>query len=637
MARGDDLVLKVSADTSTVAAGLKPMTTALDSIGAEADDATKSLERLESEVSDLGHKRVEIDVRQEALDKARARVDALRDEIAQGVVLDMDTRAAQRELSTLEKTIKQVLSRPPTVVEVDTADAEADVDRLAADIAEVHDKTVHLDVDVDREGVKGVEALREGVRETTTSITDLGSGLSGLSVLALAAIPALADLNETLEDMRVRNAEAGRANSGLLRSASAVTSFIGGPWGLALVAGGSLLAAFAQNQLEAEQASQQFTESINFQTGALDENNRKLVAKQLQDRGILETAEQLGLSTEDLTSAILGSEDAYSRLMARRQAVIEQSRVNGVADKQTLESLNSILNAQLEMGSALGTTATAQDLMGRAVGTTGKAVEAQAGAVEETTGVWRSFSEQLDTAHTELDGLIASLDGLNARLGDSRAAQGAYEESVSDLNEALAKSTHTLDLSKAAGRANDELIRQQAANIVALRDARLRDAAATGESTDKILAEYGKQRDALDRTATKLGGNTKFAQTYVDTLLAAPDEVSTEVEVLGIEEGEKKINKMARDRETSIDVEVNLNTNLARFNRLPQRVRDAISGNGSVNLDVAAQSSAAPAPSTVFMSPRLYLDSRPIRAALRGDVETVVSSTLATTTGRRRM
>jgi predicted nucleic acid-binding Zn-ribbon protein len=642
MARGDDLVLKVSADTSTVAAGLKPMTTALDAIEAEATSATKGLERLEAEVDDLGHKRVDIDVRQEAIDKARARVDALRDEIAEGIVLDVDTRAAQRELSTLERTIKTVLAFPPAEVNVDTERAEANVEELDADLKGLHDRKVEVNVDVNKEGVKGVEALREGVRETSTSVTQLGTGLTGMSILALAAIPALADLNETLDDMKTRNAEAGRESGRLLRSTSAVTSFIGGPWGLALVAGASLLAAFASKQDEAEEATKQFREALDLQAGAFDRNNRALVVKQLQEAGALDVAEKFGVNIDELVTRILQQKDATDLLAQSSTFASAQQDLFHDKNTDAADSVSTLVNAIGTTTTEVGKAEYSQLQLGRALLSVNDATDAQGAAMNQTTGVWQHFNTELDAAQSNLDALVNSLDGLNAALGDTRAAQAAQARTTEDLNKALKENKHTLDLATDAGRTNDALIREQAANIVKVRDARLKDAAASGESTDDIIADYGKQRKSLDDTATKLGGNTKFAQDYVDTLLATPEDIESQVKVTGINAAESAINHVARDREAAIDVEVNLNTNYARFNRLPKRVQDAISGNGSINLNVNAASSApvAPAPSvvpSVFLSPRLYLDSRPIRAALKGDVESVVSSTVAATSHRGRL
>jgi len=127
MARGDDLILKISADTSAVASGLAPMNDALDTLDANAHEASDQLSKLDKmNVSPT----VDVDIRDEAIAKARQDIERLRDDVAHGVEMGLDTRAAQREISSLQSAIKKLTSEPETVeIDVDV-DKEAMADAL---------------------------------------------------------------------------------------------------------------------------------------------------------------------------------------------------------------------------------------------------------------------------------------------------------------------------------------------------------------------------------------------------------------------------------------------------------------------------------------------------------------------------
>src|SRR4029079_8141885 len=235
MAKGDDLILRVTADTSNVAAGLKPMTNALDALGHNAEAA-------EADLKALSGMKVAPDVRTEAIDKARADINRLRDEVAHGVTMGLDTRAAQREISQLESAVRRLADKPETV-EVD----------------------VHVDKEAMADALEGVDSLREGALGLGEAIGSVDGTLTGFANIARETVPALADLNQTMGALRLRNEAAGRSFARLGRAVSAVTGVMAGPWGLAIAAGVGLLSGWASSQDSAADATDDFTDSINYQ------------------------------------------------------------------------------------------------------------------------------------------------------------------------------------------------------------------------------------------------------------------------------------------------------------------------------------------------------------------------------------
>ena len=202
MAAGSEaLVLKVSADTSEVASGLAPMTKALDTLAHEADAAADELRQLDAVD-------VKLSVRDEALAKARSDIERLRNEIAHGITMGLDTKGAQRELSQLESAVRKLADKPERV------EMEVEVDKEALATA-----------------VEGVDSLREGALGLGEAVGALDGTLVSFGQVMRETVPALADLNQTMAAMKLRNEAAGRSFGVLGRSVSAVTGVMAGPWG----------------------------------------------------------------------------------------------------------------------------------------------------------------------------------------------------------------------------------------------------------------------------------------------------------------------------------------------------------------------------------------------------------------------
>lgn len=99
----------------------------------------------------------------------------------------------------------------------------------------------------------------------------------------------------------------------------AVTGFLGGPWGIALAAGAVGVGAFAKSQADAKANVDALRGSLNQQTGALTGNTRAMLAKSLEDEGVLQKARDLGLNLKTVTDAAAGNTKAMATLKAEQQ------------------------------------------------------------------------------------------------------------------------------------------------------------------------------------------------------------------------------------------------------------------------------------------------------------------------------
>ena len=604
------ITIQVATDTSKVASGFAPLEAALKDIVTEAEQTEEALE-------DLSDVEIKFDIREQALQRARQDIERLRDQIAKDVVLGVDTKVAERRVSALSSTIRQLDQKKVTV--------EIDVETEGID-----------------KGVSGMEALRSGTAETANSLGSLGTGLQGVSGFALSAQFALADLSETLADVAERNRQAGIETSRFSKGLGAVAGFAAGPWGIALTAGIALLGVFGASQSDADDAMQAFTDGLDRQAGALDENNRRLAASALEASGALEEAEKLGLSTENLVTALLNGKDARDLWNeSLKEGVIAETAVTG-AGAQSLTKVQALISAYREASDAGSENIEKDRRIAAAMGETGEAAEQTAKQVEDAIDPWDEYRDTIDDARSKLDGLVDSLDIFSGRVGASKEALADYHKQQRELNEALAAGATGMNVATEAGAKNDQMIRDQAENIADLATARLKDADSSGESSDQILSDYAKQRESLIVMADKLGLSGAEAKKYVDNLLKTPDELKTNVELNGADKAIDTMEEVSKTRYADVYAQVKLDE--ASLNQAISRMHDAMSTRGvTVQGPFGGPAPFAVAPSgpqvnpLTIMQPRIYLDSQSIGYAMRPAIASTVRSTVDAATRRGRL
>src|SRR5690606_1817019 len=86
---------------------------------------------------------------------------------------------------------------------------------------------------------------------------------------------------------------------------------------------GVIIGVLTAKHAEARRRIEEVSETLDEQTGALTQNTRAWVAHQLEQDGVLERAEQLGINLETLTGAVLGN----SQDIADLNEVLDRSRM----------------------------------------------------------------------------------------------------------------------------------------------------------------------------------------------------------------------------------------------------------------------------------------------------------------------
>jgi hypothetical protein len=172
-------------------------------------------------------------------------------------------------------------------------------------------------------------AMPAPVQNATLGLLGLTAG--GVAVAGVA--DKVGDAVEALGTMRTR--------------LPGVTSFLTGPWGLALAGGVAAVGLFAKAKADAAAEIGEYVTALEADTGAIGENTRAHVVAELSQRGHLETANRLGINVATLTDAVLGNRVAWEQV----QGVLDPYRAS-VRDTTSVTSEHA--QAAIELGNALG-------------------------------------------------------------------------------------------------------------------------------------------------------------------------------------------------------------------------------------------------------------------------------------------
>lgn len=327
-------------------------------------------------------------------------------------------------------------------------------------------------------------------------------------------------------------AGAAGAAAGLRRGLSGALGLVGGPWGAAFIAGTAVLTHFWQEHKEAQQRVEEFTATLDKQTGAVTENSREWAAKRLLDEGVLDNAQRLGISLDTVTSAALGQKDALrevnaelDRLIAAGTAESRGGRIysEDAKNARTLQSVLNDTNGTVRQGSA------DQRLLAAALGRTDAATGQTAAATE-------SYAGRLDEARKAVRDL---LDAENARRNKMLGAfqdETQIAQALRSAREEAAEGAKTLDLNRKAGLEN--------------RDALAALASAWNDSANKVKnakGAYDDMRKNFIDLAEKMGASEGQAKKLADQLLGVPRKTPAEVTTPGMDAALERVRELNRE------------------------------------------------------------------------------------------
>lgn len=332
------------------------------------------------------------------------------------------------------------------------------------------------------------------------------------------------------------------------------TAFIANAPMLAITAVVTALTYFATQSAEARREADELQATLDEQTGALTDNSRAWAANRAQKEGLIPIASDLGISSKDLTSALLGEEEQLRRVEA---AIEARARANAealgldfdVADAQKhyTADMQTLVNWIGRTNSETVERSEAQRELAEAIGTSSDADRDAASAADEhraaQEALRRELEEQIDTT---LSAAEATLRQDEAILRATEAVE-AKRKADEELERVLASSTATEEERTDAQRAAERAARDADQASINLTKSTNDVTAALGRnnaSYEELRAEMQRARDAFIEQRIQMGDTRAAAEALADEYGLIPSRVDTMVHLTGVQEALNQIGNL---------------------------------------------------------------------------------------------
>lgn len=357
-------------------------------------------------------------------------------------------------------------------------------------------------------------ALPTSVQSGTVVIIGLTGAVILLTKATLFMVRTVGDAKLALAALGITGARVTAAMTAIRSAFMATASFMAGPWGLAIGAAVIALSVFMINKKKATQATEEFTSAIKADSGAMGENTRQAIANDLEKRGLLRTAQRLGIDLKTMTDAVIGNKDAMSAVTdatTAYSAKLKTMRDNGQltweewsrADltlnqfKATINDQNGSLAASVEAykrvtAASAGTTTETKNL-------TAAQVAAAAKAGDHTSAEQKLIDTMRDAQKTSKD-LKDAFDELAG--GNIAAAKAAIAQRAA-LKDAGDASDHRRGLTDKETSALISLAENNQDVIASMKE--------TNATGDQLIAKQQEMTKAFIKTAVGMGATKQEA------------------------------------------------------------------------------------------------------------------------------
>lgn len=378
----------------------------------------------------------------------------------------------------------------------------------------------------------GVEAIRNLISwfqnlpgPVKSVVAVLGAVTAGVALLGGAALVAAPKVLAFRESMSTMVASGGKVSGALGK----MGLFMSGPWMLAIGAGVALLGAFAAKsgelaakQAEAKASAEETAAVIKEQNGVINDAVLATEAKKLADAGALQIAKDLGIEGGKVVDAVLGQGNAYNELVPKLKA------------KAALDGAE--LNAEGKLLAAIVGRKAAIDAAKQATADSEEAAEGATAANEDHAASQEEIKQAAEEAAAALDEMVEALDKINGVTLSHREAQRALVKAVQEANGVFKGNADTLDIHTAAGMENSEALDGVAKAMNDAAEAASREAESTGGATagqQALVGSLTASRSQLFNMARQFFGSAEATWAYVDSVLAIPDEATTDISTPG--------------------------------------------------------------------------------------------------------
>ncbi|MDR6613597.1 phage tail tape measure protein [Leifsonia sp. 1010] len=403
-----------------------------------------------------------------------------------------------------------------------------DLSKLAAAFDTALIRTGSSANDVLRGTVQGVTALTKAFGDLPGPaqgvILASGALVAGVGLLGggvLKVVPMLGNFRTALDTLGTSMRTVGIA---------------GGAVGLAVTGLIAIVAAVATSQAEAQQRTDDFTASLDQNTGAITKNTRATAAKQLHDNGSIAAANKLNISLKTVTDASLGNAKAIDELNAR---YAEYDALRAAQKGRLSPEINAEGVAWATLRNGVSGTAESLKNAQRDIKNTNEALGENADAADENTGsveaASKAYLDAADSAGNLNDQIRQLTDEVNKANGvgqDAVSANASYQDSLQKVKETIDKVkdgaegySSSLDANTAAGADNIQMFSDLASKSQDAAKAQL----AVDGNTQAYIGNLQAGRQTLIDNITALGGTAAQASAIADQVYRIPDQKAVKV------------------------------------------------------------------------------------------------------------
>lgn len=368
----------------------------------------------------------------------------------------------------------------------------------------------------------------------------------------------------------------GAVSAGVGMGLRGLMGALGGPWGLAIAGATALLGVWiskkqkdAAASQEAENRTNSWSDALKQSGGAIDQNIRAMVARDMGSKHMFDNLDKLGLSERQLADAVLMRGDAYEQAYAKVYKLAYDTRLTD-DNKAAIQAARALLPNLKSMADQMGQAETRAMQLARSNGNMSVSFDKTASAAGPMTTAMTEFAESTDGAASKVDKLAKALSQLNGdRLTQEEALQ-EWSDNLRELTEAYGEAGDAailqdghIDVTTEKGSQLQDVVVAQADAFNEMAAATYEAALAQGKTMPQALeatrVKLGQQRQAFIDTLTAQGLSAEAAGRLADAYGLIPSQVVTNLNVEGLDESNTgvaallvKLNVMPRDKAVSV-------------------------------------------------------------------------------------
>ncbi|MGP6175444.1 tape measure protein [Corynebacterium sp. A21] len=341
----------------------------------------------------------------------------------------------------------------------------------------------------------------------------------------------------------------GSAMGGVSRAAGGMVTALGGPWGLAIMGATTLIGYLATEHFKAKKAEEEHAAqqrdlmgSLDGTTGSITAQTKAMQEKTATENGWIDTANQIGVSSQIVTDSMNGNQDAMGRVTAAVEAHSTKAVEGTELWAKWGDTLGSVGITASDMAGRFNGSAEATDRVTKGMqelnrqdpdtlaGWTQDAASARDELQELTGGMWELADGVTSSAKATEEAQEQFKSNQIANLGAEAERTAGALELVGDTITSMPDEKTIIVDSLAPNVAED--VRALGGEINRLEDGTVEIHFPDGLSLVQMVQSIGAEMKMLEDGSISIDDNTEEVKTrMLDLGLAVRDEITGEVKL----------------------------------------------------------------------------------------------------------